>query len=177
MKKKILVVLIISVLAVAAAVAVLAVVLNNQNRDDDKGSSTGFTADAVISENGNFSDIEGLSVSVKSYDLQSENPYIEILWKNDTEFNATYGLGYDIQKKADGEWKSCATDDIIVKSIACLLDSGDENSQKYDLSKFDIDAGVTYRFTAECYVSDSEDEAKPGVCNMYIEFSVDTPEG
>ena len=90
----------------------------DSGEDNEILLKSAFPVDSVLKELDSYSDTDGLSVSVKSFDLISEKSYVEILWKNKTEFNVTYGLGYDIQEEIEGEWKSCASDDIIVQSIA-----------------------------------------------------------
>lgn len=175
-KKKILV-----TVGIFAATVLIIVMISVILPKDDDGSIDGggihypsmaFSADSVLVPTGKGSDVEGMSLSVKSYDLGAEHPFIEILWKNKTDTQATYGLGYDIQKQVDGVWTSCAVDSVIVPSIACMIAPGEENEHKYNLSFFDIDKGGKYRFTAECYLPDEKAIDDTARCDMYVEFEV-----
>lgn len=177
----------LAIFVTAAVVLLIAVIstvivvpkLNDNNEkdigmyDDKNGNPVKSVPATSIIQTDSYSDMEGVSISVKTYSLQDEIPNIEILWKNETPYDATYGLGYDIQKMVDGEWVSCATEDIIVPSIACIMHSGEENPQIYNLSYFDIDKGAEYRFTAECYVASHDKYETPETCKLYIEFDVE----
>jgi len=171
MKKKIIatVVILVSALLIAATISVI---LPGGKDAGVHYPATAFNNDAKIAQTGKGSYIEGIGLSIKSYNLAAEYPYIEILWKNETDSQATYGLGYDIQKQVDGVWTSCAVESVIVPSIACMIAPGEENVHKYNLSYFDIDKGAKYRFTTECYLPDENAFDDTTRCDMYVEFEV-----
>ena len=171
MKNKLVVTLVIIIAAVLIA-ATISVILPGGKDDGVHYPATAFNKDAKLAPTGKGSTIEGLGLSIKSYELAAEYPYIEILWKNETDRRATYGLGYDIQKQVDGVWGSCAAESVIVPSIACMIAPGEENEHKYNLSFFDIDKGGKYRFTAECYLPDENAIDGTARCDMYVEFEV-----
>ena len=176
LKKKILVTAGI-VIATVLVIVMISVILPKDNDGSIGGGgihypSTAFSADSVLVPTGKGSDVEGMSLSVKSYDLGAEYPFIEVLWKNETDKQATYGLNYDVQKNINGVWTSCAIDSVIVPSIACMISPGEENAHQYNLSYFDIDKGAKYRFVTECYVADEGTGEYPDKCDMYVEFDI-----
>lgn len=172
MKKRLVTSIVVLVVLAVATIAVTVKIFSREADDGIRYPATAFTDNSVLKETGRGSDVTEMSLSVKNYDLAAEYPYIEVTWKNDTEKRATYGLGYDVQRKIDGVWTSCAIDSIIVPSIACMIAPGEENSHSYNLSYFDIDKNTEYRFITECYFSEDDTGDYPDKCNMYVEFNI-----
>lgn len=112
-----------------------------------------------------YSDYPGVSVRVKSLEGQK----LTVVWKNATEYDVIYGAAYDIERKDEDTWVSCATAEPAFIEIAYELQPGQIQEKTYDLTKiFDISAPGSYRFKARCSVHDGRQDAE--AISLWAEF-------
>lgn len=116
------------------------------------------------------SDTEGISLQLLSYELGGEAPYLEVQWKNDTAYEVIYGAHFDIEKKTDAQWVSCAPEDLAAIDIAYLLAPGGANSQTYSLKSFDLSDSGTYRLITSCNVMTGTEESAN--YRLWVEFTL-----
>lgn len=95
------------------------------------------------------SDIEGVSLSIKAVDLDSEKPYIQVEWKNDSKNEVTFGEDFDIRYYKDGDRISCATSALYFDLVANILSAKGSRIKTYDISLFDLSKDGRYRFQVE----------------------------
>lgn len=95
------------------------------------------------------SKVWGISISLLDYDLNSDKPYFNVEWKNDRDEEFAYGEPFDILKRVDGEWVSCAKEDLYFYAIGIILNPKSTRTKKYDISAFDLTSSGEYRFKTE----------------------------
>ena len=115
------------------------------------------------------SETEGIFLSVKKVELDTEEPYIEIELKNETEYSVYCTGEYDIQyyDESKGKFTSCA------KSEPTFGDEWYESRQKftkkYGLKEFDLTKEGRYRFIT---VVDWGELSRTPWLNTWIDFEI-----
>ena len=119
---------------------------------------------------------EHISISVKEVVLDTENPYIKIEWKNNTEAMLVYGEQFDIEYRDEetGEASSCMKEDIGFFLPAYYVKPGATSEHAYSLSGFDLSKDGIYVFSTEAdYQYDNVKESS----NFLVVFGIgDIPE-
>ncbi len=107
----------------------------------DKNKTT-----AIPSEFSVGTDVYGLTISIKNIELNTDKPYIEIEWKNETDKEYGYGESFDIKYKKVNAYSSCATKILYFDTTAYRLKPNETKTKIYYLSDFDLSRDGTYRF-------------------------------
>ncbi|MGI6279633.1 MAG: hypothetical protein ACOYJS_03620, partial [Acutalibacteraceae bacterium] len=90
--------------------------------------------------------VAGISAIVKNYDLSGEKPYIEVLWKNEDQFEHFFGKAINIlYRNENGEYISCAKEDHSYELLSVYLTANETKTIKYDVSNFDLSNPGEYR--------------------------------
>lgn len=139
-----------------------------------KSAAPGFT-DLDATPGQTHSDHPGLQIRVARLKHENGRSQLVVIWQNDTQHDATYGLAYAIEHLEADTWVSCAMrDDLAFIEIACILPAGKAQTETYDLTDaFDVSKPGTYRIKAECYLQD--DPEKSTRCQLMAEFTMDSP--
>lgn len=107
------------------------------------------------------------AVSIQSLAITEENGKVmlEVLWKNDTDYEVIYGEMFWVERNADGKWVSCDDgEENAFHSIAIVLEPRSEHTKKYNVSNYyDVMELGDYRLMTECYIHISENETKKGI--------------
>ena len=114
----------------------------------------------------------GVTLELLDVNREGEKNTLSVLWRNETDFDVTYGSSYEIQRLEEDTWVSCAMqEDIVFHLLAYCLMSGQSNTEIYDLTGlYDISQPGTYRFVTDCFVyNDPETSTK---CQLFAEFAV-----
>lgn len=106
-------------------------------------------------EGGEYSDVEGVSVSFIEANIDAEKPYIVVNIDNQRDFEFAFGMSFDIEYLENGEYKSAATEELYFNSLAQVLDAGDNFKKTYYIDKFDLTKEGTYRFYVDAFGSRS----------------------
>ena len=130
----------IIIVAVIACVAVAACFLTNPVQFKPP---EGFT---IVESH---SDIEGLSLSVKEVELDTDNAHILIEWKNKSGDTIEFGEPYDILYFENGEYVSCAKRELFFNLPAYILKNGTGWTMNYELTSFDLTKDGRYRFLVD----------------------------
>lgn len=131
-----------------------------------------FAKDGELSliEDVPHTDYDGIYISIDSIDEPSENRAINVLWHNNTNFNAVFGVGYSIERlDDDGKWVSVQTSDFPVIEIACVAAPGEVAPQSYKTKFFSFKKPGNYRILCEFYVPD---DTPSKAYQTYAEFKV-----
>ncbi len=97
------------------------------------------------------SQMEGLLVEIKDYDLSSPSPYIEIQWNNSTQQEFVYGEAFYIYQSAFNEWKDCRPGDAYAwNAIGYTLQPQGTSAKKYYLGDLEMQRPGTYRLETSC---------------------------
>lgn len=114
-----------------------------------------------------YTDVPGMTLQIKSVTTQDGHLKINVLWDNQTEYNATYGEVYSIDRLKDGQWVSCPMkENTAFIFIGYTLNAGQQITKTYSPSiLFDISSGGTYRFKSSCHLNGKE-------CKLWVEFTV-----
>lgn len=133
---------------------------------------TTVATDPPVTPGKTHTSFPGLEVAVEDLRWDNEKTVLTVNWKNDTPYDVTYGSAYEIQYFSEDTWIPCALqEELYFTAIAYCLFPGQQNSETYDLTQiYDVSKPGTYRFTAECFVYDSEESSTK--CQLTAEFSV-----
>ena len=121
-----------------------------------------------------FSSFDGVEIQIVNAVWNDEETKFDIMWNNETTYDVVYGEYYKIEKETNGEWKSCATPDMLsFTDIGYELSSKSSQRQTYNLTDmFDISENSKYRFSADCLVYENGRGAGSTECEMWVEFIV-----
>ncbi len=90
------------------------------------------------------SDIEGVTVECKGYDLEAEKPYIELIWKNDRDTEYCFGEYFDVLYSKDKNarfpegFERCDAMDIAFNDLGYILNPKGEWDMNYNLSGYNL---------------------------------------
>ena len=119
------------------------------------------------------STFEDISISVKEVKLDTDDPYIKIEWKNDTNNYLTYSDLFDIEyyDLETGEVNSCKKEDISSFLPLYILEAGKSEVVTYSLQGFDLSKDGVYTFST---YADHKYNNTSGKENLVIVFGIGT---
>ena len=124
------------------------------------------------------SDFPGIEIRIDSLQgADSEgNVSLVVTWKNQTDFNVTYGAAYTVERLELEGWGSCAIqDELAFDAIGYELKSGTTTNNTYNLTNaYDVSTAGIYRFKTTCYVYERPDRSTQ--CELVAEFAVGNAE-
>lgn len=97
-------------------------------------------------------DVQGIGVRLKT-EVSAESESITVRWENSTPYEAVYGDAYDIERLENGEWISCAVNEINFYMPAYSLRPRSSAEKEYSLANYNLTQAGQYRFTARCHFS------------------------
>ncbi len=105
--------------------------------------------DAPIITGHSQSDISGVGIRISEVGGNEYAPVLRVEWYNRTEFDVTFGRGYDIERKDGDEWTSVLAGDLAVPEIAEVLSRDDSRVLDYVTDAFDIKKEGLYRIRVD----------------------------
>ncbi len=118
----------------------------------------------------NKSPSEGVSISVKSMDLYSGLPYIEIEWTNETDECMIFRDSFTLYCKDGDTWIDCRTEEISYGTTRYALPPHDTVWRKYYLSYHDL-TQKEYLFSAEYFPNERPSE----IYTASVCFDIEAP--
>ncbi len=115
------------------------------------------------------SDLEGLSIEIKEMELEGTQPYITIVWKNNTEKSFTYGDPFQILKKENDQWKNCRADEAYWNAIGYMLSPMAKTEKTYNLYYIDFSKEGYYRFEVDCFENGKSADIK---YKLWVDFTI-----
>ena len=107
------------------------------------------------------------AISIQSLAITEANGKVtlDVLWKNDTDYEVIYGEMFWVERNADGKWVSCDDgEENAFIEIGIVLEPRSEHTKKYNVSNYyDVSELGDYRLMTECYIHISETETKKGI--------------
>ncbi|MBR5779246.1 MAG: serpin family protein [Clostridia bacterium] len=117
------------------------------------------------------------AVSIKSLAITEANGKVtlDVLWKNDTDYEVIYGEMFWVERNVDGKWVSCDDgEENAFIEIARVLVPRSEHTKKYNVSNYyDVTKLGDYRLMTECYIHISENETKKGIATADFSLTED----
>lgn len=113
----------------------------------------------------------GLSVEILEVRREENDVILEVLWKNETQYDIVYGEMFGIHRWEDGQWIPLEMkENTAFQSIGYGLEAGKKVQKTYNLGwVYDLSLPGTYRFSTECYLYDTREGSK---CHLYDEFTL-----
>lgn len=133
---------VIIIAVIASIVTAVCFMTNPISNNNTKSDNTKLSF--VATNTG--SDIDGISISIKSISLSGKAPNITVEWKNDTDKTVYFPESFEIYKYKNGTLVSCATEELIFNSIANILMPHKTREMQYPLSSFDLSKADYYYF-------------------------------
>jgi len=160
----------------AIAVCLLAAVcfLTNPTSHAQKGLTVEGGGNSIMIAGGG-SELDGVSVRIKSVNLSGELPSMTVSWINRREGDISCGAAFTLSRLVDGEWQDCdMLETRIFYAIAYIIQSGREHELSYGFSGMDLRESGRYRFETEC-TSDDEPVGVNGrkTYRVWIEFELE----
>ena len=107
------------------------------------------------------------AISIQSLAITEANGKVtlDVLWKNDTDYEVIYGEMFWVERNVDGKWTVCEQGESnAFHSIGIVLEPRSEHTKKYNVSNYyDVSELGDYRLMTECYIHISENETKKGI--------------
>lgn len=123
-----------------------------------------------LSNGDSHSDVEGIFVEIVGINIYPDITSLVVLWNNKTEYTATYGNTYSIERLENGEWVDCSLKDNIFTLIGYELKTNETVNKEYRLTDmYDISKSGTYRFRTTCILDKGDNKE----CNMWAEFIIE----
>ncbi len=117
------------------------------------------------------------AISIQSKGITEDNGKVtlEVLWKNETEYEVLYGEMFWVERNVDGKWTVCEQGESnAFHSIAIALEPKSEHKKKYNVSNYyDVSKPGDYRLMTECYIHISETETKKGIATADFSLTED----
>ena len=111
-----------------------------------------------ITDQSNYSQLDGISVEIASSDFSAPDPYIKIKWKNTTTHNIIYGEEFYIYYYNNGTWEDCrVSEDYYFYTIAIHLSPYSSSEHKYYLNGLIMTQPGKYRFETDCFIEDASE--------------------
>ncbi len=109
-----------------------------------------------------FTDFEGVYLTLDKLGASS----ISVTWKNETNFEITFGEGYSVEILAsNGEWVSVQKEEMSVPAIALMLPAGGNLNKGYSFKAFDLSRVGKYRLRCEFWHNGN-------TFNTWVQFDV-----
>lgn len=125
--------------------------------------------DVQLSGTAGATDCEGVTVKVLSADYTSENAYIGVELKNNTESTLTYGSDYHIYRYENGEKVDCdILENRVWTAILYFLLSDSTETRKFSLKGYDLSKPGLYSLEFDFELENEEDSQYTAV----IEFEI-----
>ncbi len=118
-------------------------------------------------------DFPGITVQVTDVYYKGDQTVLEILWRNETNYDLTYGESYTVEHNQESAWVSCAKqEETAFITIGYMLKAGESKRKTYTVSElFDVTASGEYRFKTGCFVHCKEEENKR--CTLWTLFETE----
>ena len=117
------------------------------------------------------------AVSIQSLAITEENGKVtlDVLWKNDTDYEVVYGEAFWVGRNVDGKWVACEDgEENAFNEIGIVLEPRSEHTKKYNVSNYyDVSKLGDYRLMTECYIHISENETKKGIASADFSLTED----
>ena len=157
--KKILAMLLCAVMLLTACQTATENQSESQILDESRPENDNDKADMQISF--------ATAISIQSKGITEDNGKVtlDVLWKNETEYEVLYGEMFWVERNVDGKWTVCEQGESnAFHSIAIVLEPRSEHTKKYNVSNYyDVSKLGDYRLMTECYIHISENETKKGI--------------
>ena len=167
--KKILAMLLCAVMLLTACQTATENQSESQILDESRPENDNDKADMQISF--------ATAISIQSKGITEDNGKVtlEVLWKNDTDYEVLYGEMFWVQRNADGKWVSCDDgEENAFNEIGIVLEPRSEHTKKYNVSNYyDVLELGDYRLMTECYIHISENETKKGIATADFSLTED----
>lgn len=119
-----------------------------------------------------YTNSAGVYITVDSLITENDKTVLNVIWHNESAYQAVYGVAYKLQKKVSDKWVDCMTADVDFIEIACILEPGSQRSQSYTISQFcDVSKPGTYRILVDCYLNTGENSTM-SVNNIWAAFTL-----
>lgn len=104
---------------------------------------------------------DGIYISVEDMVTKDGATVLNVLWHNETKYEAVYGVAYTIQREEDGNWVECETADPYFIEIAYILEPNSTQMHSYTISQFfDVSKEGTYRILVDCSLPVGDKESQ-----------------
>ncbi len=167
--KKILAMLLCAVMLLTACQTATENQSESQILDESQPENDNKKADMQISY--------ATAVSIQSLAITEANGKVtlDVLWKNDTDYEVIYGEMFWVERNVDGKWTVCEQGESnAFHSIAIVLEPRSEHKKKYNVSNYyDVSKPGDYRLMTECYIHISETETKKGIATADFSLTED----
>ena len=106
--------------------------------------------------NDSHTDYEGVYISIEQIVDFEGGKVVDVVWHNDSDETACFGLGYRVEYLDGEEWVDVQMEDFAVPEIACIVEPGKYGTQSYRLKYFNMLRPGTYRLITEFYIQNSD---------------------
>ncbi len=122
----------------------------------------------ILIDRNAHTDYAGVYLTLSSLEGEGDYKMLNAVWHNETNQEIVYGNEYQIEILEDNEWESVLTGELIVTSIAHILEANDSREKTYSTELFDLSKEGTYRL--RCNFSLSVGDGT--LYSTWIEFEI-----
>lgn len=117
-------------------------------------------------------DAQGIGVRILS-EVSVGSEKITIEWVNSTPHEAVYGDAYDIEYLENGEWISCAVNEVVFHMPAYSLRPRNSAQRDYSLTNYDLTQPGKYRFSANCHFDKDKPITEEESFTVWTAFTIE----
>lgn len=119
----------------------------------------------------NYTNYDGVYITIKSVDTTGEYRKLEVEWNNETEYRVYCKNEFFIEKKTAGEWMNTKIAMVEFADEERFIYPLGNRDETYTTEYFDISDKGTYRIRVEFTVQESEETGIDGTA--WVVFQVE----
>lgn len=129
--------------------------------------------DPDVPKQESVSQLQGLTLEIKKIETSQPDPYITVLWKNDSGEDIVYGEDFYIFSKVNGAWENMRIEENYVwNSIGHYLTPGQQAEKRYYLNGIIMTEAGKYRFETDCFIEGAPDEKYKATVEFELEQGI-----
>ncbi|MBQ8915221.1 MAG: M56 family metallopeptidase, partial [Clostridia bacterium] len=129
--------------------------------------------DPDVPKQESVSQLQGLTLEIKKIEISQPDPYITVLWKNDSGEDIVYGEDFYIFSKVNGAWENMRIEENYVwNSIGHYLTPGQQAEKRYYLNGIIMTEAGKYRFETDCFIEGAPDEKYKATVEFELEQGI-----
>ncbi len=147
----------------------------NENQSESQGLDASQTENDDKNTDMQISFATAISIQSKGITEDNGKVTLEVLWKNETDYEVVYGEAFWVRRNVDGKWVTCEDgEENAFNGIGIVLEPKSEHKKKYNVSNYyDVSKPGDYRLMTECYIHISETETKKGIATADFSLTED----
>lgn len=113
-------------------------------------------------------DYAGVYILIDSVDNTGKNSVLQVEWHNETDYEVSYAMPYQIEYKDGDEWVNIQTEDLNYAYEEITIAPQSITMEEYSTAGFDLSKTGTYRLRTNCTILTDDAQG----CVLWVEFEM-----